>query len=213
MSDFSTRGSAGGVDLRHWASGDSRLNTGEILAMIHEVNEIQDAYITVVIEVAGAVVEVVAGVVLDVLDELEEDVALVAAVLDAAEVDVELEDAAELEAAVVEVDVAEVLLAADVEAVVLIVDERVVVSDEVVVTDAGVVYVIDVDFAFVVVVQLLGQWKLMLWMPTLHVGLLFGGFGRTTVTFFAPPHWVFLTDVPSLEQDVLCLHVEPSSIP
>jgi hypothetical protein len=67
--------------------------------------------------------------------------------------------------------------------------------------------------ALVVVVQLLGQLKPMLWIPTLQVGVLFGGVGRTTVTFFAPPHWVFLTDVPSLEQEHFCLQVEPSSMP
>jgi hypothetical protein len=62
-------------------------------------------------------------------------------------------------------------------------------------------------------VQLLGQWKPMLWIPTLQVGLLGGGDGRTTVTFFAPPHCVFLTVVPSEEQEDLCLQVDPSSMP
>jgi hypothetical protein len=67
--------------------------------------------------------------------------------------------------------------------------------------------------AGVVVVQLLGQWKPMLWIPTLQVGELFGGVGRTMVTFLAPPHCVFLTDVPSEEQEHFCLQVEPSSMP
>jgi hypothetical protein len=53
----------------------------------------------------------------------------------------------------------------------------------------------------------------MLWIPTLQVGLLGGGVGRTTVTFLAPPHCVFLTDVPSEEQEHFCLQVEPSSMP
>jgi hypothetical protein len=46
----------------------------------------------------------------------------------------------------------------------------------------------------------------------LQVGLLGGGVGRTTVTFLAPPHCVFLTDVPSEEQEHFCLQVELSSI-
>ena len=53
----------------------------------------------------------------------------------------------------------------------------------------------------------------MLWIPTLQVGEFFGGVGRTTVTFFAPPHCVFLTDVPSEEQEHFCLQVEPFSMP
>lgn len=33
------------------------------------------------------------------------------------------------------------------------------------------------------------------------------------VTFFAPPHWLFLTVDPSEEQALRCLQVEPSSMP
>jgi hypothetical protein len=48
----------------------------------------------------------------------------------------------------------------------------------------------------------------MLWILMLQVGLLSGGVGRTTVTFLALPHYVFLTDVPLKEQKHFCLQVE-----
>lgn len=34
--------------------------------------------------------------------------------------------------------------------------------------------------------------------------------GYTTVTDFAPPHWLFFTTEPLLKQDDFCLQVEPS---
>jgi hypothetical protein len=50
-------------------------------------------------------------------------------------------------------------------------------------------------------------------MPMLQLGLFLGGLGSTTVTFLAPPHWLFLTVVPSVEQELFCLQMEPSSMP
>jgi hypothetical protein len=40
-----------------------------------------------------------------------------------------------------------------------------------------------------------------------------GWLGYTTVTFFAPPHWVFLIIEPPELQADFCLQVDPSGMP
>ena len=53
MSDLSASGSPCGVDVCYWASGDSGVNTGEMLAIEDDSFVNTETYITVVIDWAG----------------------------------------------------------------------------------------------------------------------------------------------------------------
>jgi hypothetical protein len=69
------------------------------------------------------------------------------------------------------------------------------------------------------VVEALEQSNPTLWKPMLQLDLgvdppdPLGWLGYTTVTFFAPPHWVFLIIEPPELQADFCLQVDPSGMP
>ena len=81
-------------------------------------------------------------------------------------------------------------------------------TDEVVLAGGGVEVVLGRT-----VVEGGAQSNPMEWMPTEQVGLgLLGWTGYTTVTFLAPPHWLFFTVVPALEHGARCRHRDPSGM-
>ncbi len=81
-------------------------------------------------------------------------------------------------------------------------------ADTVLACDSGM----EVALTCLTVAEAVPQSKPMLWIPTSQL-LCFKLSGSLNVTEVAPPHWVFSTVEPPVEQELRCLQVDPSCIP